>query len=204
MTVIPEGSTPHPVPSVRKEDDPTVVFLGRLVAMKRPEHALGAFELLRQSFPDARLWMIGDGPRLSRLERSAPPGVTFLGRLDRDELIERLARAHVLLATSVREGWGLNVSEAAACGTPAIGYRVPGLVDSIPASGGALVEPHAEELGRALVDFFSGRLPLRPRISTVPWSEVSAAVEGRLREVVAAWSPGRATSRSRGRGRTPV
>lgn len=204
VTVIPEGSTPHPVPSVRKEDDPTVVFLGRLVAMKRPEHALRAFELLERSFPDARLWVIGDGPRLSRLERSAPPGVTFLGRLDRDELIERLARAHVLVATSVREGWGLNVSEAAACGTPAIGYRVPGLVDSIPASGGALVEPHAEQLGRALVDFFSGRLPLRPRISTVPWSEVSTVVEGRLREVVEAWSPGRATSRSRGRGRTPV
>ena len=53
------------------------------------------------------------------------------------------ARAHVLVATSVREGWGLNVSEAAACGTPAIGYSVPGLVDSIPASGGALVEPRA-------------------------------------------------------------
>ena len=100
--------------------------------------------------------------------------------MGREELLERLARAHVLVATSVREGWGLNVSEAAACGTPAIGYRVPGLVDSVPASGGALVEPRPQALGRALVELFSGRLRLEPRISTVPWPEVADAVERRL------------------------
>ena len=75
---------------------------------------------------------------------------------------ERLARAHVLVATSIREGWGLNVSEAAACGTPTIGYSVPGLVDSVRASGGALVEPTPTALGTALVDFFAGELRLEP------------------------------------------
>jgi glycosyltransferase involved in cell wall biosynthesis len=180
VAVVPEGSAPHPIPDVPKERDPTVVFLGRLVAMKQPEHAVRAFATLTQSFPEARLWVIGDGPLLERLRTTAPPGVSFLGRLSREELQERLARAHVLVATSVREGWGLNVSEAAACGTPSIGYAVPGLVDSIAASGGALVAPGPEALGTALLDFFAGRLTLEPRISTLPWPDVAASVEREL------------------------
>jgi glycosyltransferase involved in cell wall biosynthesis len=128
--------------------------------------------------------MIGDGPLLERLHTSAPPNVTFLGRLPRDDLIDRLARAHVLVATSVREGWGLNVSEAAACGTPSIGYAVPGLVDAVAASGGALVDPAPDALGKALREYFAGRLELEPRVSTVPWPEVAGAVERRLEQAV--------------------
>jgi glycosyltransferase involved in cell wall biosynthesis len=197
VTVIPEGSTPHLVPDVPKEDDPTIVFLARLVAMKRPEDAVEAFRILTETFPRARLWMIGDGPLSTRLRAAASPGVTFLGRVGQDELRERLARAHVLVATSVREGWGLNVSEAAACGTPSIGYAVPGLVDSIPASGGLLVDPAPSALAVALRELFDGSLELRPKISTVPWPEVATSVEAQLREAVEAWSEDRATSRSR-------
>jgi glycosyltransferase involved in cell wall biosynthesis len=189
VTVVPEGSTPHPVPVVEKEMDPTIVFLGRLVAMKRPGDALEAFSLLRNHLPTAQLWIIGDGPLLPRLRELAPQGVTFTGRLERPELLERLARAHVLVATSVREGWGLNVSEAAACGTPSIGYRVPGLMDSVPASGGALVGEDPHELAAALHDFFAGRLSLDTRISTVPWEDVADVVERRLEEVVARDAP---------------
>ena len=199
VTVIREGYTPHPVPAVERETEPTVVFLGRLVAMKRPDEAIEAFRLLRRQFPSARLWMIGDGPRLPRLRRDVPPGVDFFGRLSRSDVLDRLARAHVLVATSVREGWGLNVSEAAACGTPAIGYSVSGLVDSIPASGGSLVAPKPELLGKALSDFFAGGLELLPKISTVPWPDVAVSVESRLVEVVEASSQGHATSRNHGR-----
>jgi glycosyltransferase involved in cell wall biosynthesis len=180
VTVVPEGHTPHPVPPVAKETAATVAFLGRLVSMKRPEDAIAAFQLLAGNIPSARLWMIGDGPLLERLRASAPTNITFLGRLERDELLDRLARAHVLVATSVREGWGLNVSEAAACGTPSIGYAVPGLVDAVPASGGALVEPTPAALANALRKYFAGELELAPRISTVPWPDVAEAVERRL------------------------
>jgi glycosyltransferase involved in cell wall biosynthesis len=128
--------------------------------------------------------VIGDGPELGDLRERAPTGVEFLGHVSRGEVVERLARAHVLVATSVREGWGLNVSEAAACGTPTIGYAVPGLVDSIPASGGILVPPSSAALGQRLVDFFSGSLSLTPRASTVPWATVADAVEAKLERVI--------------------
>jgi glycosyltransferase involved in cell wall biosynthesis len=184
ITVVPEGWSPHPVPPVRKEATPTVVFLGRLVAMKRPDDAVEAFRILNRTFPSARLWIIGEGPVKERLQSVTPASVAFLGRLSHEDVRERLARAHVLVATSIREGWGLNVSEAAACGTPTIGYATPGLVDSVTASGGALVAASPAALGKALVDFFAGDLHLQPTISTVGWPEVAARIESRLVEVM--------------------
>ena len=190
VTVVPEGWNPHGVPEVPKERAPTVVFLGRLVAMKRPEDALDAFRLLRESCGEARMWVIGDGPLLESLQRRAEPAVTLLGRVETDELRERLARAQVLVATSVREGWGLNVSEAAACGTPTIGYGVPGLVDSIEASGGLVVGPSPEALAEALKRYFDGEVDLTPRLSMQPWPDVASVVETRLNAAVESYRSG--------------
>lgn len=198
LTVIPVGLELTTKPDVPKEERPTVVFLGRLVGMKRPEDTIRAFARLRGARPDARLWIIGTGPQLERLRAGAHPGVELLGRVSSEERANRLARAHVLVSTSVREGWGLNVSEAAVFGTPSIGYAVPGLVDSVPASGGALVDPAPEALGDALIRFFAGELRLEPRESTRPWREVAEAVERRLREVVTAFHSSGARARGRG------
>jgi len=180
VSPIPMGGDGGEVRTTAKDDRPTVVFLGRLVRSKRPDHAIAAFRVLRDRYPDAQMWLIGDGPMRARLERELPSGVELLGHASVEERTERLGRAHVLVATSVREGWGLNVSEAAASGTPTIGYRVPGLVDSVPASGGMVVDPDPQSLGEALADHFSGRLPLRPRVSTKSWAEVADALEQHL------------------------
>jgi len=47
------------------------------------------------------------------------------------EKIALLSSAHLALVPSVREGYGIVVIEANACGTVAVGWRVPGLQDSI-------------------------------------------------------------------------
>jgi glycosyltransferase involved in cell wall biosynthesis len=184
--VLTPGGDPVVRPAVQKEAKPTIAFLGRLVPSKRPDHAIDALRHVRLAIPDAQLWLMGDGPMLPRLAKSAGEGVHFLGRVPHAERNARLARAHVLVATSVREGWGLNVSEAAVCGTPSIGYAVPGLVDSIPRSGGALVPPDPEALASSLVDFFERRLELCPRESTQSWDAVGDAVERHLEKIIAA------------------
>ena len=48
-----------------------------------------------------------------------------------DELVDLYRRAWVVASTSIREGWGMTVSEAAACETPAVATRIPGHVDAI-------------------------------------------------------------------------
>jgi glycosyltransferase involved in cell wall biosynthesis len=132
VTVIEPGrSEVPPLGATDKEPTPTVMFAGRLAANKRPDHAVEAFKLIKRARPDARLWVVGQGPMAEVLRSSLPSGAKLLGHVPRTELYERMARAHCLLVPSVREGWGLVVTEANSVGTPAVGYDVPGLRDSI-------------------------------------------------------------------------
>jgi glycosyltransferase involved in cell wall biosynthesis/O-antigen/teichoic acid export membrane protein len=185
VTVVPEGWVPAFPPPVEKEPVPTAVFVGRLSANKRPEHAIRAFGLARRQLPDARLWVIGSGPEEARLRALAGPGVTFLGHVTEDVKRDRMGRAHALVATSVREGWGLVVTEAAATGTVAIGYDVAGLRDSVPASGGTLTRADPESLAAGLVDLLtsvtSGRGPRATPAVVWPWAEVAAAILTEMR-----------------------
>ena len=133
VTVVSPGrdDPPDTAVAVPKEPVPTFLFVGRLSANKRPDHALEAFRAIQRDLPDAQLWIVGQGPMAPELSESLPIGATLLGRVSRAELYERMARAHCLLVPSVREGWGLVVIEAGSVGTPAVGYDVPGLRDSI-------------------------------------------------------------------------
>src|SRR5207249_3609877 len=93
-------------------------------------------------FPTAELWVLGDGYLRRKLEQRHIDGVTFHGYISAEEKFDLLKQAHVILCPSVREGWGTSVIEANAIGTPAIGYAVPGLKDSIvDGVTGVLVEP---------------------------------------------------------------
>jgi glycosyltransferase involved in cell wall biosynthesis len=184
VRAITPGSDERDVRPRQKEAVPTIAFLGRLVPSKRPDHVVEAFRIVRRTHPEARLWILGDGRMGRALARSAGEGVELFGRVTPEERDDRLGRAHLLVATSVREGWNLTVSEAAALGTPCIGYDVCGLTDSIPRSGGHLVPESPEALAAAVTAHLEGRLPLEPRISTSPWDEVGDAVEAVLMEQV--------------------
>jgi glycosyltransferase involved in cell wall biosynthesis len=176
--VIPMGSDLVLGTPVEKEPTPTFVFVGRLCAMKRPLHAVRALRILQGRHPEARLRIIGAGPEEARVRKAAGDGVEVFGRVTRAERDELLARSHALLVTSVREGWGLVVSEAAAVGTPAVAYATPGLVDSVRATGGVLVPPQpralADRLAAAAADPAS--LPVPHSTGTVPWKDVAAAL----------------------------
>ncbi|HRY08853.1 MAG TPA: glycosyltransferase family 4 protein [Candidatus Nanopelagicales bacterium] len=148
VTVVPEGFDPPAViPDVPKADRPTLVWCARHVPYKRPIDAIEAFTIAREQVPDLQLWMLGGGPDLEKTKAAAVDGVTVFGRVSEQEKVERMAAAHVHVATSVREGWGLVVSEAAAVGTPTISYDVPGLRDSTRAANGVVVPATPMALG---------------------------------------------------------
>lgn len=151
VRVVGIGRTERRRPDVVRASAPTVVYLGRLSPNKRPDHALAAFAHLRAAVPDAVLHIVGDGPMRGQLERAAPAGVHFHGRVSETTRDALLASSHALIVTSVREGWGMVVDEAAAMGIPSIGYDVPGLRDAIRAAGGIVTAPTPAALGRALV-----------------------------------------------------
>jgi glycosyltransferase involved in cell wall biosynthesis len=130
--VVPEGLSFTPLRRVpEKEKYPVVAYAGRLKRAKRPDHAVRAFEIVREKVPDAELWVLGDGPFRKDLEGMAGDGVRFFSGLSDEERRERVGRSWVLVNPSVREGWGLNVVEANALGVPCMAYDVTGLSDSV-------------------------------------------------------------------------
>jgi glycosyltransferase involved in cell wall biosynthesis len=158
VSVIPDGrDDPPPLEGVDKEGEPTLLFVGRLAANKRPQHAVEAFSHVRSVIPDAQLWIVGQGPLERSLAANLPDGAGMLGFLPREELFERMARAHCLVVPSVREGWGLVVIEANSVGTPAVAYDVPGLRDSVrDGFTGRLAPPgDPEALAREVLDLLS-------------------------------------------------
>ena len=176
MDLIPESLTSDPS---EKEDTLTLAFVGRLSSNKRPQHAIEAFRIVQRQFPEARLWVMGAGPMEAKLRNRAPEGVEFLGRVSDAEKRNRLSRAHALLVTSLREGWGLVVSEAAAVGTPSVGYNVPGLCDSIAASDGLLSDPDPVALAGVVIASVSdlmtlSHMPTANGLTT--WRDVAAQV----------------------------
>lgn len=153
VVAVPPAVEANPIQaSYEKESIPTMVFVGRLSSNKRPDHALEAIAELRIRRPEARLWVIGDGPFRKELETFDAPGVTFFGRVSHERKYELIARAHALIVTSTREGWGLVVDEAATVGTRTIAYNVAGLVDSVTAADGVLVEANPLALATAIDD----------------------------------------------------
>ncbi len=122
------------LPSVpEKEEHPTIMFLGRFAPTKNPLGALEIFRHVKTEIPAARLWMVGSGPLESELKdkAQADEDVTFFGYVEEERKFELLRRAHIIVVPGVREGFGINVIEAASQGTPAVGYDVHGLRDSI-------------------------------------------------------------------------
>jgi glycosyltransferase involved in cell wall biosynthesis len=112
-----------------------LIAVSRLAPNKRIDHTILATGILLQRGIDTRLTIVGGGEQEPQLRQLASQPqfagrVNFAGLLPEPEKDAELRRAHLLVHTSMREGWGLNVLEANAVGTPAVVYPVDGLVDS--------------------------------------------------------------------------
>lgn len=107
------------------------VYIGRLAPHKRVDIAIRAFALLRSSRPSLTFRIIGDGPSLRALQALASElgvgdAVAFDGFVNSDiEVFRRMKAAKVAILPSEREGFGLALVQAWACGLPAVVCRGP-------------------------------------------------------------------------------
>ena len=131
IAVVPNGIEPAPAVEATRSAAPRLAVLGRLVPHKRVEHAIEVLARLQGRWPGLRLSVVGEGwwePELrATTDRLGVTGlVDFQGYVDEQGKHEELARAWVHLCPSVKEGWGLVVSEAGSHGVPTVGYRSAG------------------------------------------------------------------------------
>ena len=123
---------------VEKIRDKSLYFLwlGRFRKYKGVWVAFKAFKIFSKKHPDVKLYFAGSGPEEPRMKGKAKEWglegkVEFLGVVEAQEKMELMSKALGLLQTSYKEGWGLTVMEAAACGTASIASNVSGLCDSV-------------------------------------------------------------------------
>jgi glycosyltransferase involved in cell wall biosynthesis len=163
IDVVPPGVDPRFTASTAapRAPHPLVVAVGRLVPVKRYDLLLAACAEARAVVPDLELAIVGDGyerPALDEQVRSldAEAWVRFTGYLRDHELVELYRQAWVVTSASAREGWGMSLTEAGACGTPAVATRIPGHTDAVrDGVSGILAEGTAASLGGALARVLS-------------------------------------------------
>ncbi len=155
ITVVPPGVDPRFAPGGERSPHPLVVAVGRLVPVKRFDRLISALVAVRQRHPTLEAVIAGEGYDRPALEAQvgaagAESWLRLPGRVSDEELIGLYRRAWVLSSASVREGWGMTVTEAAACGTPAVVTDIAGHRDAVIAGVSGLLVSSLDELAAQL------------------------------------------------------
>ena len=144
--------------SFAKANEPVLLYIGRIKAYKRIELALEALAKIKTVYPKARLVIGGTGDYLDALKTYAGElglagSVEFLGFISEKKKWELYQKGWVFLMPSIKEGWGITIIEASSCGTPTVGFNVPGVCDSV-------VDGQTGLLANDTEDFFAKTLTL--------------------------------------------
>lgn len=143
-------------PGGQRSTAPLVVSVGRFAPVKRQTELIEAAVVARRRVPDLQLVIVGDGPLRASLEAliaslGAGDWITLYGRLKHPELVAVYQRAWLISSASLAEGWGLTLTEAAACGTPAVVTDINGHRSSVVDGVTGVLAP-LDRLGDAIAD----------------------------------------------------
>jgi D-inositol-3-phosphate glycosyltransferase len=147
-----------------RPDVPTLLFVGRIQALKAPDVVLRAAAAMRADVPDLQVIVVG-GPSGSGLatpdwltglatELGLGDVVRFVPPTSRETVASFYRAADVTVVPSYTESFGLVALESQACGTPVVAASVGGLTTAV-ADGvsGLLVDGHdPEQWGKVLAD----------------------------------------------------
>lgn len=138
FTIVPNAITPSEFPMTisKKYENPTITYFGRVKKYKSVDHLVLAFEKVQKEIPEARLEIMGRGDFEDYLKELCKKlniykKVKFHGFVSNEKKVDVLSKSHLVVNTSIKEGWGITNIEANACGTPVISANSPGLRDSV-------------------------------------------------------------------------
>jgi glycosyltransferase involved in cell wall biosynthesis len=191
ITVAPHGIADRFSPGGQRAQDPLVVAVARLMPQKGVEELIQALVRVKASLPSVEATIVGDGPYRDRFRAVADEAgagwIRWAGRVSDAELVDWYRRAWVVASASRREGFGLTLTEAAACGTPTVATRIPGHVDAVDEGVSGLLADSTEELAELMVDVLSDA-EVRSRLqhgalehaTRFRWEEAAATLLGAL------------------------
>jgi alpha-1,6-mannosyltransferase len=120
------------------DDQPLLIYVGRLDSEKRPDIVVEAFRRLPAEF-GARLVLIGEGPQREQIAALGDSRITTVGYVnDRAELARWLASADIYVSAMADETFGVSIVEAQASGLPVVGVAAGAMIDRVPERIGRL------------------------------------------------------------------
>jgi glycosyltransferase involved in cell wall biosynthesis len=174
----------------------TFLYVGRLAPEKRADQVIDAFRLASQVLPRGVIHLViaGTGPREAELRATAPPGVSFIGLLDRrSRLPDLYANCDAFVFASVTETLGLVVLEAMASGLPVVAVAAGGVRDHLRdgRNGIACREGDVQGMAAAMVRIatewgLSRRLAhgARKSVEALSWDREIERLDRSYREVI--------------------
>jgi glycosyltransferase involved in cell wall biosynthesis len=170
----------HTLGTEAKSPAPLFGYFGRLKKYKSVDHMLQALPQVMKNVPALKVLIVGEGddrPRLEAMTKDLGLGnvVEFTGFVSEEKKIALLRQMWFKVTTSSKEGWGLTVLEANACGTPVIASNVQGLRDAVKDGETGLlygygnVDELAEKISRLIVD---NSLRTTLRANAIEWAKL--------------------------------
>ncbi|MFK7851274.1 MAG: glycosyltransferase [Akkermansiaceae bacterium] len=169
---------------------PVAIVVGRIAAEKNLELAVRCFAEMRESVPDSRCVMVGDGPIRERLE-SKYPWIEFAGARTGDDLARHYASADILLFPSETETFGNVVLEGMASGLVTVSYDYAAAARFVKNGENGLKSEKGDAEGfvlqaKAALSIRQGhgmRIAAREVALTQGWDAVVSEFENRLQEI---------------------
>jgi glycosyltransferase involved in cell wall biosynthesis len=193
VTAAPNGIDLEAIAATEPDRDARdVIVVGRLMAHKRLDMVLDAFALLHAQGSRLRCCIVGDGPDRSALHaHAAALGISEFVEFRHDvreqkDVYSLLKSAKVFVSASEREGFGIAVLEAIACGVPVITTSEPDNVaqELVKRSDrGVICDPSAVALASEIRELAFGvasgpagsRAP-EPWLADYTWESMTAKV----------------------------
>jgi len=118
------------------------LFVGRFVEKKSPQSLVKAFKIVNNKLPDAKLWMVGDGPLFEEtkalvMQLGLSDNITLTGVLKTGQIKVLMKQMRCFVQHSVTaangdsEGTPVTVLEAASSGLPVVATRHTGIKDAV-------------------------------------------------------------------------
>jgi glycosyltransferase involved in cell wall biosynthesis len=176
IRVLPMGADVAKRGGEGKSSTPMFLALGRLAPHKRLDLLVQLWERVRDRV-GGRLVIAGDGPERERLERIGGEGIEIVGKVSEEEKHKLLRSAWLLLHPAAHEGWGIVITEAAAEGTPALAFDVPGVRDAVRPNRTGVLAGSEHEFGEQWVALAADPqrrtrmgVEARAQVADMPWS----------------------------------
>ncbi len=164
LQTVYNGVDPSHFPPAGEEPDvPTISWAGRVDPIKDVETLVRAFALVRAELPDARLRMFGGTPKGNEGYRDRCQalidqlGLTgaavFEGRVD--EIRDAYAAGHVVVLSSISEGFPYTLIEAMTSGRATVSTDVGGVTEAVGDTGLVVAPRDAEAMAKACLELFA-------------------------------------------------